>query len=72
MTVTGAPRFNSVNALKGVVAERPSKFLAALSEADNICRELDELRELQTRVQELEAENAELRSQLARQGRRGL
>jgi len=80
VTVTGAPQFNSVNVLKGEVAERPSKFLAALSEADSLCRELDELRETQTRVQELAAENRELRDEnlklrvqleRAKQGRSG-
>ena len=46
-----APRFRAVEQHTGEVAARP-----ALSEADELCRELDTLRELQTRIQELEAE----------------
>lgn len=57
-----APRVRRVNAFNGQVA--PTKYFQALSEADNLCRELDGLRELQCRVQELEAENAELSERL--------
>jgi hypothetical protein len=35
--------------------EQPAGFFKALSEADSLCQELDGLRELQTRVAELEA-----------------
>jgi cell shape-determining protein MreC len=44
---------------------KATQFFRALSEADELCAELDGLRELQCRVQELEAENAELKTQLA-------
>ena len=73
-----APRARTVDQFSGRRA--PTKFFAALSEADAFCRELDEFDELRTRVQELGAENRELkdenlelRMQLerARHGRRG-
>jgi uncharacterized coiled-coil DUF342 family protein len=50
-----APPVRRVDMLSGDVA--PTKYFAALSEADKLCAELDGLRELQTRIQELEAEN---------------
>lgn len=53
------PEIRIVNALTGEVADRPSRFMQSLSEADNYVRELDTVRELQTRVQELEAERDE-------------
>lgn len=49
-----APIARRVDMLSGEVA--PTKYFQALSEADDFVREMDGLRELQTRVQELEAE----------------
>lgn len=57
-----APLARRVDMLSGDVA--PTKYFQALSEADNLCRELDELRELQTRVAELTAENTDLAERL--------
>jgi hypothetical protein len=45
--------------------EAPTAFFRALSEADGFCDDLDRVRELQCRVNELESENRELRLQLA-------
>lgn len=60
---TSAPRARLVDALSGEKA--PDRFFKALSEADNFVREIDSLRELQCRIAELEAENRELKQQLA-------
>lgn len=57
-----APAARRVDMLSGDVA--PTKYFQALSEADQFVREVDTLRESQTRNQELEAENADLRRQL--------
>jgi hypothetical protein len=57
-----APRARLVDALSGDVA--PTAYFKALSEADSLCAELDTLRELQTRNQELAAENADLAERL--------
>lgn len=37
----------------------------ALSEADNFCAEVDTVRQLQTRLDEVEAENRSLKARLA-------
>lgn len=63
------PAFRAVDALSGEVAKRPSAWWAANSEADEFCRELEGLRELQCRVEDLElelAEEQELRMRLVR------
>jgi chromosome segregation ATPase len=52
--MTSAPRARIVDALTG--ARAPDKFIAALSEADNLCAELDTLREIQCRLAEVEAD----------------
>lgn len=57
-----APKVRLVNALNGKKA--PDKFMAALSEADDFVREIDTLRELQCKVDELTAENTELHDRL--------
>jgi len=53
-----APPIRRVNMLTGEVANE--RFFQALSEADHYCRELDTLRELQTRNDELTDRIAEL------------
>lgn len=60
--MTSAPRARIVDALSGQKA--PARFFQALSEADNLCAELDTLRELQTRVDELAAERDDLAERL--------
>lgn len=60
---TRAPLARTVDALTG--ARTPEKFFESLSEADNFCAELDGLRETQTRLAELEAENAATREAFA-------
>lgn len=57
-----APLARRVDMLSGEVA--PTKYFQALSEADDLCREIDGLRELQTRVQELVAERDDLAERL--------
>jgi hypothetical protein len=57
-----APAARRVDALTGHVANE--KFFKALSEADAFVREVDTLRELQCRVDELAAENADLAERL--------
>lgn len=57
-----APSFRSIDQLAR--EHDPSKFFGALSEADNFVAELDGLRELQCRVEELEAERDDLADQL--------
>jgi chromosome segregation ATPase len=57
-----APNVRRVDMLTGQVA--PTKYFEALSEADNFVREIDDLRELQCRVQELESENTDLSERL--------
>jgi hypothetical protein len=42
----------------------PTKYFEALSEADEFCKELDEVHGLRTRNAELEAENTELADRL--------
>lgn len=64
-----APHTRRVNALTGEVAD--SGFFKALSEADEFVREIDTVRELQTRVDELTAERDELKREVARLKRRG-
>jgi len=64
--VTSAPRFN--NALRG---EASGAFERALSEADEFVKELDTVRELQCRNDELEAENRALKAELAKRKRVG-
>lgn len=63
-----APHTRRVNALTGEVAD--SGFFKALSEADEFVREIDTVRELQTRVDELTAENRDLRAELAEANRK--
>lgn len=58
--MTSAPRTRRVDALSGT----KSPDSALLSEATNFCLELDGLRELQTRLQELEAERDDLAERL--------
>lgn len=60
-----APRFRSLDQLTGEIAERPDKFRQALSEADDFIKELDGVRELRTRLQEVEAERDDLERELA-------
>jgi hypothetical protein len=55
-----------VNALNGNVAAAPSKFMQALSEADEFCRERDSRAELEIRNLELHAEIRSLHADLAR------
>lgn len=62
--MNSAPLIRSVDALTG--QRPPGKFFEAMSEADNLCRELDGVKELRCRVDELVAENRELRLQLGR------
>lgn len=57
-----APQARLVDALSGEKA--PNAYFKALSEADNLCAELDTLRELQTRNQELAAERDDLAERL--------
>lgn len=57
-----APLARRVDMLSGDVA--PTRYFQALSEADNLCRELDTLHELQCRNAELEAENTDLAERL--------
>jgi hypothetical protein len=59
-----APQVRIVDALSGNIAAPPEEFFRALAEADEVCRERDMLRELQTRVQELEAERDQLADDL--------
>jgi chromosome segregation ATPase len=59
---TSAPLVRTVDALTGQVA--PTKYFQALSEADDYCKELDGLRELQTRLAEVESENTDLSERL--------
>lgn len=54
-----APKVRRVDALTGRVANE--RFFGALSEADSLCRELDGVRELQCRIDELEEELSDLR-----------
>lgn len=58
-----APSVRRVDQLTG--AKAPDVFWASLREADEAAAELDALREKAVRVDELEAENAELKRQLA-------
>lgn len=58
-----APSVRRVDQLSGHKA--PDVFFASLREADDTLAELDALRESAVRVDELEAENKQLRAELA-------
>lgn len=62
MSAIEAPNVRLVNALTGQKA--PDKFMAALSEADDFVREIDTVRELQCRIDELTAERNDLAERL--------
>lgn len=49
-------RVNAFTGEKAPVTDPPSRFMQALSEADNFVQDLDRVHELQTRVEELTAE----------------
>lgn len=61
--MSAAPHQRRVDMLTG--AKAPDAFFNALSEATEFCRELDDLRAKQCRIDELEAENRELRARVA-------
>lgn len=49
---TRAPVVRFVNALTGEVAARPSRFMQALSEADNLCERVATIPELERQIAE--------------------